>query len=77
MPEVCGDGAIYFDPLDAEGLKGALDSVLSNPVVADKLISSGALRSECYTWDRTALGVWDHLQREAGMLARVGGRGKP
>jgi len=66
MPEVCGDAAVYFDPRDAESLKRALDTVLSNPELGDKLRASGAVRAVKYTWDKCALGIWDHLQREAG-----------
>jgi glycosyltransferase involved in cell wall biosynthesis len=69
MPEVCGDAAVYFDPLDAQNLKDALDTVLSNPALADKLRASGVLQTEQYTWNHTALGVWDHLQREVAPTA--------
>jgi glycosyltransferase involved in cell wall biosynthesis len=77
MPEVCGDGAIYFDPKDVEGLKSALDVVLSNAVLADQLKARGAVQAEKYTWDQTALGVWEHLQREAAASARVSSRRNP
>jgi glycosyltransferase involved in cell wall biosynthesis len=65
MPEVCGDGAFYFDPRDAESLKSALDAVLSNPKLAHKLRASGAVQAAKYTWDECALGIWHYLQREA------------
>jgi glycosyltransferase involved in cell wall biosynthesis len=77
MPEVCGDGALYFDPHDVQGLKDALDAVLSNTVVADRLRAQGVSQVERYTWDKTALGVWDRLQWEARISVRKGGRSEP
>ena len=69
MPEVCGDAAVYFDPRDAESLKGALDAVLSNPEQTAKMRASGKVQSAKYSWDKCALEVWDYLQREAGSSA--------
>jgi glycosyltransferase involved in cell wall biosynthesis len=66
MPEVCGEAAVYFDPRDSESLKKALDTVLSNRELADKMRAGGGAQAGKYTWNQCAIGVWDCLQREAG-----------
>jgi len=68
MPEVCGDAVVYFDPRDAESLKGALDRVLNSPEVVGKLRASGLVQTERYNWDQSALAIWSYLEREAGRL---------
>jgi glycosyltransferase involved in cell wall biosynthesis len=48
LPEVCGDAAVYFDPLDAESIAEAMRAVLDHPP------SGGIERAAMFTWDECA-----------------------
>ncbi len=79
VPEVVGDAALLVAPGDADGLAGALASVLSGPAVAEPLVARGRERSAEFSWSTCAEGL-AHLYRRAsdertGMAARrQGGR---
>jgi glycosyltransferase involved in cell wall biosynthesis len=48
IPEVCGDAAVYFDPLDAESVAEGIRTVLDRPP------SGGIERAAGFTWDACA-----------------------
>ncbi len=48
IPEVCGDAAVYFDPLDPESIAEGIHAVLDRPP------SGGIERAARYTWDECA-----------------------
>jgi glycosyltransferase involved in cell wall biosynthesis len=54
LPEVAGDCARYFDPLDFEDIGHALLELLSDPALARDLIERGREREAIFTWEATA-----------------------
>jgi glycosyltransferase involved in cell wall biosynthesis len=48
IPEVCGDAAVYFDPLDPESIADGIRRVLDSPP------AGGSERAARYTWERCA-----------------------
>jgi glycosyltransferase involved in cell wall biosynthesis len=48
LPEVCGDAAVYFDPLDAESIAEGIRTVLDHPP------AGGPARAAPFTWDECA-----------------------
>ncbi len=54
LPEVVGDAALTFDPLDAGSLARALRAVLEAPDLREKLRRAGFERARRFAWDRTA-----------------------
>jgi glycosyltransferase involved in cell wall biosynthesis len=54
MPEIAGDAALFFDPLDANDLCRVLRQVLSSKDLSDSLSARGLLRAQQFSWDRTA-----------------------
>jgi glycosyltransferase involved in cell wall biosynthesis len=48
IPEVCGDAAVYFDPLDPESIADGIRTVLDRPP------SGGIERAAGFTWDACA-----------------------
>jgi glycosyltransferase involved in cell wall biosynthesis len=48
LPEVCGDAAVYFDPLDAESIADGIRTVLDRPP------GGGTERASRFTWERCA-----------------------
>jgi glycosyltransferase involved in cell wall biosynthesis len=52
LPEVLGDGAVLVDVADQDGLVEALDNVLSDPALRQRLVAAGAARAASFSWDR-------------------------
>ena len=53
IPEVAGDAAILVDPLDEAAIGTALQSVLEDDAVAERLRAAGLMRAGLFSWDRT------------------------
>jgi glycosyltransferase involved in cell wall biosynthesis len=62
LPEVCGDAAVYFDPLEPESIAQGIRDVLDHPP------PGGAERAARFTWERCARehdAVYRELQCQA------------
>ena len=51
LPEVCGDAAVLFDPLDPEAIAAGIDEALTR---SEELSVRGPQRAAMFTWDETA-----------------------
>jgi len=51
LPEVCGDAAVLFDPLDPEAIAAGIDEALNRSA---ELSERGLRRAATFTWDKTA-----------------------
>jgi glycosyltransferase involved in cell wall biosynthesis len=51
LPEVCGDAAVLFDPLDPEAIAAGVEEALDR---AGELSELGLRRAATFTWDATA-----------------------
>jgi len=54
LPEIYGDAAKYFDPLDKQSIVEAIADVLSNEKLRDELIRLGSEQVKKYSWERMA-----------------------
>lgn len=54
LPEVGGDGAIYFDPKNTGDIAGKISQVLNNGELRKKLIEKGLRRYKDFSWERLA-----------------------
>ncbi len=54
MPEVVGDAGLFFDPLDSEAIRQAMESVASSLELRRDLISRGTQRVKSFSYDRCA-----------------------
>ena len=63
LPEVAGDAALYCDPFNVDDIARAMRTIVSDPVLRERLAASGLQRAERYTWDRTAEGLWASVER--------------
>jgi glycosyltransferase involved in cell wall biosynthesis len=52
LPEVAGEAARYFDPLDAACLAEAVIEVMTQPDLARRLVEAGRERHRAFTWLR-------------------------
>jgi glycosyltransferase involved in cell wall biosynthesis len=55
LPEIAGDAAILVDPADVAGISSAMEAVLSNPDLAQRMSVAGLVRAHSFSWERTAL----------------------
>ena len=51
LPEIAGDGAVYFDPEDVEAIAAALRLLLDDPTSRARRSEVGRARAACYRWD--------------------------
>jgi glycosyltransferase involved in cell wall biosynthesis len=63
MPEVAGDAAALFDPLDVDDMRGAIERVLGDRALADRLVAAGRERCRVFTWEATARATLDSYRR--------------
>jgi glycosyltransferase involved in cell wall biosynthesis len=66
LPEVSGDAARYFDPLDVADIGGALVELLADRGLADELAARGREREASFTWEAAAEGTLESYARAWG-----------
>ncbi len=54
LPEVYGNAAYYFNPLDVTDIATKIGEVLDDPVLREDLIEKGKQQAEKYSWNRMA-----------------------
>ncbi|ATU67337.1 glycosyltransferase family 4 protein [Piscinibacter gummiphilus] len=54
VPEVVGQAAALFDPMDVESIRAALESLCLNDVRRQSMIDAGNERVRQFSWDRCA-----------------------
>lgn len=55
VPEMVGDAALMFDPMQPEEIASAVHSVLSNDDLRGNLVAKGLERASHFRWEETAL----------------------
>jgi glycosyltransferase involved in cell wall biosynthesis len=65
LPEVAGDAALLFDPLDEAAVASSIERIVSDPAEADRLRRAGLVRAREFTWTRTARLTLDSYERAA------------
>jgi glycosyltransferase involved in cell wall biosynthesis len=65
IPEVVGEAGEYFDPLDIESIKVAIERVLQSPMRQAELVALGRSRREQFSWERCARETFDVYRRLA------------
>lgn len=55
MPEVLGDAASYFDPMSADSISSAIESVVYSPDTSRELSKRGLKQVSNYSWEKCAL----------------------
>lgn len=71
LPEVAGDAALLFDPLDEAEIAAAIRTILSEPETASRLRDAGRARAATFTWERCAEGVLDVYSRVLAVEPRA------
>jgi len=63
LPEVAGNAARYFDPLNVQNIADALSELIADRDLAADLAARGAERERAFTWAATAQGTLDSYAR--------------
>jgi glycosyltransferase involved in cell wall biosynthesis len=66
MPEICGDGAEYFDPHDASDIARAVSSILADEQRSAALVARGRAQAGRYSWERAGGALVEALRACAG-----------
>lgn len=61
MPEVLGDAGEYFDPEDPETIVQALQRIITDPDLRQRLASGAKTRASFYSWERCARETWSFV----------------
>ncbi len=64
MPEVLGDAAEYFNPLDIQDMAKKIALVIDSPELRQELITKGAAQVKKYSWEKMAretLAIYDKV----------------
>ena len=56
LPEVAGDAALMVSPGDVDGLRQALEQLLTDSRLRTEMAMRGLARARAFTWERTAAG---------------------
>ncbi len=54
LPEVVGDAGILVDPLDVQAISAAIERVLTDPGLSERLRNAAVQRAKQFSWERTA-----------------------
>jgi glycosyltransferase involved in cell wall biosynthesis len=54
LPEVAGDAALFFDPLDVGAIASSVRRILEDGELADRLRAAGRARAKRFSWDMSA-----------------------
>ena len=66
LPEVCGDAAVMFDPLDVDAMTDAINRVVGDQDLRRRLAEAGKARAAAFSWEKTAtltLQVYERARR--------------
>lgn len=58
LPEVCGDAALLVDPEDVEAIARALEQLMSDDGLRERLIARGLDRAAGFSWEKAAEQTW-------------------
>jgi glycosyltransferase involved in cell wall biosynthesis len=75
LPEVCGDAALYFDPLDSDSIAAALRRAITDSELRSNLVRMGRTRESQFSWARSAemtLSVYGQAARHSGVRQTIG-----
>jgi len=63
MPEVGGDGAIYVDPLDVEGMKKKVRVIMNDKDLRVEMIKKGFEQVKKFSWEKCAQETFEVYKR--------------
>ena len=65
LPEVAGNAALLFDPMDVNQLADQMEKISSDETLRKEIITLGTERSKYFSWDKAAGQMYEILARFA------------
>ena len=62
LPEVCGEAALYADPLDPDAWSLKIRTVLNDEAVRQSLVSAGHRQAGIFTWKQAARNLFEAVK---------------
>lgn len=59
LPEVCGDAALLVDPFREDHIAQALDALIRDEALRERLALAGRARAAQFSWERTVERIWN------------------
>lgn len=63
MSEIAADAGLYADPASPEDLAGQMKKIFKDEQLRIRLIEAGKERSGLYSWDKTAMILWNVVEQ--------------
>jgi glycosyltransferase involved in cell wall biosynthesis len=63
LPEVAGDAVLYFEPTDTSAIAAAIERLLHDSALGDRLRAAGPEQAKKFSWQRTAEGTLASYER--------------
>jgi glycosyltransferase involved in cell wall biosynthesis len=70
MPEVLGEGAVYFDPESSDSIADAMRALVTSREIRERTARDAFARAHVYSWQRCAAETLGFLARIAGSAER-------
>jgi glycosyltransferase involved in cell wall biosynthesis len=64
MPEVCGDAALYFDPLNTTAITEAMEAVIKDEDLRNTLKQKGLAQCSKFSWQQTAVSLKQIIENQ-------------
>lgn len=61
MPEILGDGGVYFNPLDIEDIQNSLKTLIDSNKKREEVARKAYKRAESYSWHKASLHTFSFL----------------
>ncbi len=72
LPEVAGDAALLFDPMEEESILSAMETLATDESFRKQACARGLEHARSFTWERTARKTLDSLRKAAREGGRIG-----
>jgi glycosyltransferase involved in cell wall biosynthesis len=63
LPEIAGNAAIYAEPESPGSIRDGMVRIVKEQGLRDELIKKGRERRKLYSWDNTALELWNTIEK--------------
>ena len=63
LPEVAGEAALYFDPTDTVAIATALERILGDAGLRERLATAGVAQAGKFSWEATAAATLESYER--------------
>ena len=72
LPEVAGDATLYFEPTDTGAIAAAIDRLLQDSALRDRLRAAGPVQARKFSWRQNGRGDARQLRACAHDCALIG-----